>query len=560
MIYMAILLALALFSGTIAQSAPRLVGKSIFAPTTGSGVRINGYAYYARAKGRERISHISQQTQSDKADIAWQRRSSDNGRTWSEAVSLATHSQSPLGTIRRGRYPGFVDPERDILLVMILQGILPTDNPLEGMKHWTLHYSLSDDGGLTETHQAQVIQQGEEYSADHPLPGVWTGKNGAMIGDVTCRPIRNESGQILVPIQITPIGPDGEYENPGGGYTYHDAAVLIGTWNSSNQLDWQLSERVRADPSLSTRGMIEPTLAQFTNGQILMVMRGSNDVKPHLPGRRWISVSTDGGAHWTAPKPWTYDDGTPFYSPSSCSQLLVHSNGRIYWIGNISSTNPRGNHPRYPLILAEVDLESMQLKRATLCTIDDRGPEDAERMQISNFFAEEDRETGEIRIYAAPLFRQPPKPAATGRKPGLDWTADLWLYRVVCRPNPHDDLAVLENPHLALHVGTNDGAIRSIHDKKLDITYQLKGFSFALDTDRGDAQTLTPTSLNHTDGTLTLTFETNDFNINLYYHLGPDDLFIEKWLDVKPRDGRGFLMVQCTAPGFPQRCRSSTGC
>ena len=72
----------------------------------------------------------------------------------------------------------------------------------------------------------------------------------------------------------------------------------------------------------------------------------------------------------------------------------------------------------------------MALKQATLCTLDTQGPKDAERMQISNFFADEDRQTGEIRIYAAPLFRKQPKPTANRGNPGLDWTADLWLYRV----------------------------------------------------------------------------------------------------------------------------------
>ena len=410
----------------LAQPAPRLVSKTIYLPTTAPGVRVNGYAYYTQAAGPDRICRYSEQTESDKADVAYQRHSTDNGRSWSEAAQQITHLQDPKGTIRTGRHPGFVDPERDLLLVMIMQALLPTDNPLEGMKHWTLHYSLSDDGGRTEYHQGQVIQSGKGFSSDHPLPGVWTGKNAAMIGDTTCRPIHIRSGQILQPIQITPIGPDGEYENPGGGYTYHDAAVLIGTWNESRQLDWTLSERVRADPNLSTRGMIEPTLAQFPDGQILMVMRGSNDVKPNLPGRRWMSLSADDGQHWTAPKPWTYEEGAPFYSPSACSQLLVHSSGQIYWIGNISPTNSKGNHPRYPLVLGDVDRKTMCLKRATLCTLDTRGPEDAERTQISNFFAEEDRETGEIRIYAAPLFRKPP----TAEKPRLDWTADLWLYRI----------------------------------------------------------------------------------------------------------------------------------
>ena len=51
-------------------------------------------------------------------------------------------------------------------------------------------------------------------------------------------------------------------------------------------------------------------------------------------------------------------------------------------------------------------------------------------MQISNFFAQEDRETDEIRVVASPLFRNPPPPNSAGRPAPLDWTADLWVYRV----------------------------------------------------------------------------------------------------------------------------------
>ena len=35
-------------------------------------------------------------------------------------------------------------------------------------------------------------------------------------------------GEILLPVSICPLGADGALYNPGGGYTYHDAAVLPG--------------------------------------------------------------------------------------------------------------------------------------------------------------------------------------------------------------------------------------------------------------------------------------------------------------------------------------------
>ena len=38
----------------------------------------------------------------------------------------------------------------------------------------------------------------------------------------------------------------------------------------------------------------------------------------------------------------TYADGGDFYSPSACSQLVLHSSGRLFWIGNIAPQNPNG--------------------------------------------------------------------------------------------------------------------------------------------------------------------------------------------------------------------------
>jgi len=230
-------------------------------------------------------------------------------------------------------------------------------------------------------------------------------------------------------VQITPVGPDGEYYNPGGGYTYHDAAVLIGRWNAEQTLDWRLSQRVQADPKRSTRGMIEPTLAEMPDGRVLMVLRGSNDRKPALPGYRWRAVSTDGGHTWSSPQPWTYADGKPFHSPSSCSQLLRHSNGRTYWIGNIAPSNPRGNHPRYPLVIGEVDPKTLGLVRESICTIDDRRPKDPPTLQISNFHAREDRVTRQIVVHCSP-FNRPHPLTGNATRTKLDWTSDAMLYRV----------------------------------------------------------------------------------------------------------------------------------
>jgi len=265
-------------------SVLRLAGKEIFITSPGPGVRVVARAYYTRPAGLDMICWSLEQTKSDKADVAYQWFSTDNGRTWSAPTRMDTFKPVAGGTHRRGIRQVYADPETGILISMILQGTLPTDNPLEGMKHWTLRYGLSRDGGHSFYHEVPVIQRGKEYTPEHPLEGVWLGRNSAMIGDTTCTPIRLRTGEILQPIQITPIGPDGEYYNPGGGYTYHDAAVLIARWNEAGTLDWDLSARVKGDPARSTRGMLEPTIAERPDGRILMVMRGSNQRKPELPG------------------------------------------------------------------------------------------------------------------------------------------------------------------------------------------------------------------------------------------------------------------------------------
>jgi len=426
----------AMVAGCAADAPGRLTlaGKDVFLESPRPGVRVTAYAFYCRTNGTDMISRSGEQTRSDVHDVTWQRFSDNNGKTWSPPTAISTFKKLEKGTFRRYLCPGFVDPGTGMLITMILQGTLPNDSPLEGMKHWTLRYALSRDGGRSFYREAPVIQAGPEYCAEHPLPGVWLGKNGIMIGDTTCMPIRIRTGEILQPVQICPVGPDGEYYNPGGGYTYHDSAVLIGRWNKGGPLDWRLSSLVKADPARSTRGMLEPTIAEMPDGRILMVLRGSNDRKPSLPGYRWYAVSTDHGQTWSEPKPWTYTDGQPFFSPSSCSQLLRHSNGRIYWIGNICDTNPKGNLPRHPLLIGEVDRKSMLLIRETLCPIDERVPGDPETLQLSNFHAREDRVTHEIVVHCSPFGRGgrvlTTQSATKPARRQLDWTSDAYVYRI----------------------------------------------------------------------------------------------------------------------------------
>ncbi|QGQ22042.1 exo-alpha-sialidase [Gimesia benthica] len=147
------------------------------------------------------------------------------------------------------------------------------------------------------------------------------------------------------------------------------------------------------------------------DGNIICIMRGSNggkrDPSNKLPSRKWISISKDGGHKWSKPEPWAYSDGELFLSPSSMSELITHSNGRTYWIGNISDTwwlenrdekiNPQANHPRWPLVIGEVDPKTYGIIRDNLVVIDTKQPNEKD-VNLSHWHSFEDRQTVNIII------------------------------------------------------------------------------------------------------------------------------------------------------------------
>jgi hypothetical protein len=374
----------------------KLVSKVVDYRSPGPGTTAYQVACYTRPSGLEKMRLRYLELRDDIYDCGVRFFSPDNGRTWPESRPCVMSEKRPDGMLRRMEDAGFIDPVNGRLLNIILEGVLPNDTPLDGMRSWYLKYRVSEDGGRTALVEDLVMQDGG--TPEHPLDCVWVGRNAVMKG-VESSIVRALQGHLVLAAMLTPLGPDGQYYNPGGGYTWTEVLIIIGEWQRDGRIAWRPGPRVAIAPSRSTRGVVEPTLALMPNGRILMVMRGSNDVKPELPAYKWFSVSCDGGLTWTEPAPWRYSDGSPFFSPSSMSQLMWHSNGRCYWVGNISKSNPCGNSPRYPLVIGAVDLESLMLVKESVAVIDDRGPGDPPSLSLSNFVVHEDRETGEIVIY-----------------------------------------------------------------------------------------------------------------------------------------------------------------
>lgn len=203
---------------------------------------------------------------------------------------------------------------------------------------------------------------------------------------------------------------------------------FVGRWNSVRRdYDWKTSKPVFLPRGKSTRGLVELDLSELTDGRLLLIMRGSNTKLDPLkcPGRKWFSVSEDGGLTWSAVEDMRYDTGEQQHTPASISRTIRSSvTGRLYWMGNIPDVPPDGNSPRYPLQIVEIDEEGPSFKKDTLTMIDDRDPEkDSEHLQLSNFSLLEDRETHEMEVYLTRLGEN---------GGGADiWTANAYKYTLV---------------------------------------------------------------------------------------------------------------------------------
>ena len=343
--------------------------------------------------------------------------SPDNGRTWKPVKPTPDFDKNLPYGYRRTHYGLWRDPVNGNILslfnCMDTAGKDPNVHEPEWEWYWYyLRYRVSTDGSRTYLYDKPIVQKGKEYSPEHPIDGVHISKNCFFLGDLGCDPIRTREETILVPMQMPPLADDGQsLHNPGGGWYWLQTRILIGRWTENNDIEWESSEPIEGDGKRTVRGLYEPTLAQMPDGNIICVMRGSNggksDPSNELPSRKWISISKDGGHKWSKPEPWAYSNGELFLSSSSMSELITHSNGRTYWIGNISNScwlgdcdeilNPEANHPRWPLVIGEVDPKTYGIIRENLIEIDTIKPTE-EDVNLSHWHSIEDRQTGDIII------------------------------------------------------------------------------------------------------------------------------------------------------------------
>lgn len=380
--------------------------------------------------GLVREERWSTMAKSDTPEKPKQRRSTDNGRTWSDFEPLPDIITHPQGVrVHWGSGPQIYDPTSKAIVSIWLR-----QTHKEGVYHNQLFSRLSFDGGRTWSDGVQLMYEpGKRFDPSDPFNPEYLNNNQAYCGNNI---IRHSNGTLIVagatvnipkgvpipnPKKLSVMGIPADSRSIG-------SACFIGRWDPAKKAyTWSAGEVVWLSRGITSRGLLEPEVAELADGRVLVVWRGSNaglDPK-QVPGRKWYSVSSDGGKTLTKPTDWRYDDGSQFYSPSSFHRMIRHSvTGKLYWIGNICAGRTRGNGPRYPLVIAEVDEKTPALKKASVTLIDDRREGDGSRLQLSNFSLLENRRTHDLELYLTRL----------GENPDDFWAADAYKYTLRIRP------------------------------------------------------------------------------------------------------------------------------
>ena len=268
-------------------------------------------------------------------------------------------------------------------------------------------YQLSADDGVTwDQEHLLKYESGPDFDPEDWGNPDFFRSNEMYIGDICM----HSNGTVIIAATRPVPYRDKEDEKAPVIFpnTYREGNVagamsFVGKWDPEQKdYNWRLSNSIFLPRKVSTRGLVELDLSELEDGRLLLIMRGSNSGLDSLecPGRKWISVSNDGGLTWGKITDLRYDTGEQFYSPATFARTLRSAaTGKLYCFLNISADPPVGNSPRYPLQVAEIDEENIRLKKGTVTIIDECHPElDSKYLQLTNFGLLQNRETDLVEL------------------------------------------------------------------------------------------------------------------------------------------------------------------
>jgi hypothetical protein len=159
------------------------------------------------------------------------------------------------------------------------------------------------------------------------------------------------------------------------------------------------------------RGLLEPQIAEHS-GRHYLTMRAED-------GFGYVSVSGNAGRSWSPPRAWRWDDGQPIPMHSTMTKLLSHADGLLLVYTRIRDDNQAVMRSRSPLHCADLDPETLSLRRSTeRVIVPNRG------LPVGNFWVWPIDQT---RSYVT---------VAEWPRDGREQNGDVWLARIHWRsPN-----------------------------------------------------------------------------------------------------------------------------
>ncbi len=337
--------------------------------------------------GHTRVEVLKTCAESDNYQ-GWRRRiSHDNGRTWDDSVPLEDVTrQLPEGGVFECSHAARINPVTGVPYQIVMKRIWP------GGKLFTFNWETNEHPfhdhvfireGDSEL-QCLRYEDGPEYNPEQQFDPDFAQRNRAYFG---CGVKFDAEGRVFFPMVCQP-------DNAKRGSSQGGAVLMRRELNG----EWHASNQIFISPEMSSRGLLEPDVAVLKDGRILMVCRGSNTAT--TAGRKWMSMSHDGGQTLEPIRELRYSDGTRFYSPSSIHRFMRSTRtGELYWFGNIIPNPPDGNLPRHPLIMARFDEDKLGLIRESVVVVDDVEEGDHPDIWFTNFQIIEDRESLNFELY-----------------------------------------------------------------------------------------------------------------------------------------------------------------
>jgi hypothetical protein len=340
-----------------------------------------------------------------------QRFSIDNGKTWSPLKPLPSIiTFLDKVSVIDWKFCGAYDPASKRLVSLSIHHVRDMRQGAPRMIYNHALVRTSTNGGRTfGAAQTLKYEAGDDFEPANVLNPKFLENNTAYPGQSI---FRHSNGSLLIPVTNTSIPSDvkdeviGRTRWPAKGTI--GSLCFVGRWNKPQQkYDWKSGKPVWLPRKTAFNGLLEADVAELNDGRVLMVFRIT--INKGQSAHKWFSVSNDAGLTFSEPQIFGYSSGAHFFSGSNFHRLYRNSKTqKLYWIGNIVAEKPtNAGHPRYPLVIAEVDEQKLAIKQETVTEIDSRQAGESERLQLSNFWIIENQKIHDLEVYLTRLGEDP---------------------------------------------------------------------------------------------------------------------------------------------------------